>query len=68
MSGPSMSWIGVSEDMSKRREALDQMRLQIRQDTKMPLWIPFLSAILSAVLALTVSTKEGYLFVVTGSL
>lgn len=54
--------------MSKRREALDQMRLQIRQDTKMPLWIPFLSAILSAVLALTVSTKEGYLFVVTGSL
>lgn len=54
--------------MSKRREALDQMRSQIREDTKMPFWIPFLSAILAAVMALIFSTKEGYLFAVTAFL
>ena len=54
--------------MSKRQEALDQMRSQIREDTKLPLWIPFLSVILSAVMALIFSTKEGYLFTVTAFL
>ncbi len=51
--------------MSKRQEALDKMRSQITEDTKMPLWIPFLCAISFAVMALIFSTKDGYLFVVT---
>ncbi len=41
------------------------MRSQITEDTKMPLWFPFLSAISSAVMAIFFSTKDGYLFVVT---
>ncbi len=51
--------------MSKRQEALDKMQLHITEDSKMPLWVPFLSAISFAVMALIYSTKDGYLFVVT---
>ena len=51
--------------MSKRQEALDKMQSHITEDTKMPLWLPFLAAISFAVMAVIFSTKDGYLFVVT---
>jgi len=51
--------------MSKRQEALDKMRSQITEDSKLPIWSSIVSAISCAAMALIFSTKEGYLFVVT---
>ena len=51
--------------MSKRQEALDNLRLKIAEDSKVPLWMPLISAVSCAAMALIFSLKEDYLFVVT---